>query len=340
MAGRGNDLAAPLDVFLTVDTELWPFAPGWPERPFAPSKKDFSAEIAQYIYGDTPQGLFGLPFQLQVLRDNDLAATFFVESLCSLVLGPGPLAQWTRMIAASGHEIGLHVHTEWLREVSMPGVTPGLREHLHEYPQPEQEAILRIALERLAAAGAAPPVAFRAGSYGASRSTLRALAAVGLRYDTSLNACEARSFPDLEDKTAVAQPALMEGCYEFPVSTFRDYPGHVRPANLCACSAAEMRSALNGAWARGWDAFVIVLHSGELIRRRPQAGRAAPARLLVSRFQALCGFLARHPGRFRTRVFRDAGNRRTWAPSAASLPTSAVHRTAWRMLEQLVSRVI
>jgi len=327
-------------VFITVDTELWPFAPGWPERPFGGSKKDFAAEIAQYIYGETPQGELGLGFQLKLLREHGLVATYFVESLCSLVLGTAALAEWTGMIVASGHEVGLHAHTEWLREASVPGVTPGLREHLHEYSVPVQQAILGLALERLVAAGAPRPTAFRAGSYGAGVATLRALKAVGLRYDTSLNACEPGSFPDLADKVAVTQPAVMEGCLEMPVSVFQDYPGHLRPANLCACSAAEMQSALRGARARGWDAFVIVLHSGELIRRRPHARQAAPARVLVSRFRALCEFLARHPDEFRTRTFGGLLPRRGSGRQCYQRPTSALHRTAWRFIEQIASRVV
>lgn len=34
-----------LNVFLTVDTEIWPFVAGWPVNALPPSKSDFSAEI-------------------------------------------------------------------------------------------------------------------------------------------------------------------------------------------------------------------------------------------------------------------------------------------------------
>jgi len=62
-----------LNIFLTVDTEIWPFSNGWPTVPLAATHTDFTPEIGFYIHGSTDNGSFGVPFQLACLKEHGLS---------------------------------------------------------------------------------------------------------------------------------------------------------------------------------------------------------------------------------------------------------------------------
>jgi hypothetical protein len=292
-----------LNVFLTVDTELWPLDPGWPQHRISPVRTDFSRERALYIDGATAQGEYGVPYQIATLERYGLKACFFVEALCAGRIGRAPLEQIVGQVQRGGHEVQLHLHTEWLRELREPALPSRWRPFMHQYTRREQAALIRHGLAALHAAGAAPLRAFRAGSFGANRDTLRALAECGVAFDSSCNpTC---LHPDWDRPDMLEQPAWIDGVVELPVSSFRDYPGHRRHAQLCACSFAEMSSALLAAWQAGWYSFVIVLHSFELVRRRRRSGGACADRVNIARFEQLCAFLAAHRDKFASGLFRD-----------------------------------
>ena len=107
-----------LNVFLTIDTEIWPHSPGWPVKPLPSDKCDFTEEIAAYIYGTTPKGDFGLPYQTRQFKEHGLKANYFVETLFSERSGDSTLTDVVNLIQNHGHEVQLHLHTEWLSEIS------------------------------------------------------------------------------------------------------------------------------------------------------------------------------------------------------------------------------
>jgi hypothetical protein len=78
---------------------------------------------------------------------------------------------------------------------------------------------------------------------------------------------------------------------ELPVAGLNDRLGHVRPAQICALSAREMRDALGHAADHQHAGFVIVTHSFEMLSRdRKRANRA-----VIARFEAMCDAIAAHP---------------------------------------------
>jgi hypothetical protein len=96
------------------------------------------------------------------------------------------------------------------------------------------------------------------------------------------------------------------GVQELPVAVFQDFMGHFRPAQLCACSADEMIHALISAEAAGWDFFVIVSHSFEMLARRRHPSKPPVIRWdVVERFERLCQFLGSNAERFPTIRFAD-----------------------------------
>lgn len=311
-----------VDVFLTVDTEAWPFASGWPALPLA-SPRHLGPEVSHYLYGTTPSGVFGVPYLLERLKAHALKATFFVEALSAGIVGLDELKQIVGAIEGDRQETQLQIHTEWLGEVAQEGLPQQYRQHLREFTLDEQCRIIAHGISTLERCGAPRSVAMRAGNFGANLDTLRAAAINGLRFDSSHNVAFLGTACDLATLGPLLHPQRVAGITEIPVSFFTDYPNHVRPAQVCACSADELQQALAWAWKNGWLSFVIVLHSFELLRRRGK--RATPHPLHVARFDALCRFLDKNRDKFRTTHFRDYA-----AQAAPIVPDLRIMPSSWR----------
>lgn len=332
-----------MNVFITVDTEVWPQRQGWPRTPL-PEDYDASRELDAYFHGRHGDKLWGLPYQLQVLATHGHKGTYFVDPLFSYALGAEPLRDVVAMIRDHGQEVGLHLHPEWLTDPRCAGLPAFKGPHLHAYTMAEQLALVEAGLARLADAGASDVTAFRAGNWSAGRSTVEALAAAGIRFDSSLNARFATSFPDLDDASTRhhAQPFRFGGVFEFPVTTFIDRgPQRRRPLHVCAVSFAEMRMVLDHARDHQWHSVVIVLHSFEFVRvSRLASGKApAPCRLVARRFERLCAYLAANAADFATTHFADLDESRIPDATESAGPIASGALTAMRHLQQLATRV-
>lgn len=313
-----------LDVFITIDTEVW-----WHHA----GLDNFRENFELCYLGRTAAGDFGVPYQIEVFNRYGLRAVFLVEALFASAVGPGPLEQMVEQIQGGGHDVQLHLHTEWLPHIESP-VVSGSGEHVRNFGEEHQVALIGHALENLRAAGAEQVCAFRAGNYGADNATLRALARNGLLHDTSYNHCYLATDCGIRCDETLLQPRELEGVLEYPISFFEDRPGHHRHAQLVACSFAEMRSALEQTWQRGWQSFVIVSHSFELLN----ALRTRHDPVVVRRFDRLCRYLAENSDKYRTSVFDGSFEPGIDQPRT---PLSGnVLRTAWRTGEQLARRLL
>jgi hypothetical protein len=329
-----------VQVFLTVDSEVWPATPAAFGTPGAPL--DLEPAIAAYFDGHTQSGDFGVPFQLELLREHGLRATFFVEPLFSLLAGRPALARMVGLIQSAGQDVQVHAHTEWLSLVTEPGLPREGHSVVRRYPEAEQAAIIGRAAALLREAGASPLRAFRAGGYGADLATLRALAACGLPMDTSLNVPYLGGPCDIRADGPAFQPFDLGGTLEVPITYFQDWPGHHRPLQLGACSSWEIEAVLWGAARAGWRTAVLVFHSVELLKRVPDmalTGVTRPERVVVRRFERLCRFLGRHREVFETATFGAVDETRLRGAQPRAGLSSHVGRTAWRYAEQIASRL-
>ncbi len=344
-----------LNVFITVDTEIW-----LRKAPLTPAT--LREAIDRDIHGRTPRGDVGLGFQLDVLDAHGLKAVFLVESLFASAVGPDPLRDIVQLIRGRGHDVQLHLHTEWLEHIadcglriadstwSIPSairnpksaIPPYSRgQHIRRFTLDEQTRLVETALKNLIAAGADHVCAFRAGNYGANLDTLTALARNGINYDTSHNACFLGKTCDIRTDEPLLQPRRLNGVLELPVSVFEDGRGRLRPAQLTACSSGEMRAALETAHENGWNSFVIVSHSFELLRWRLHHGHVTrPDRIMVRRFERLCRFLADNADTFRTATFADLAPDEIGELDDAQPIRSTLWRTAGRYSEQFLRRCL
>lgn len=316
-----------LDVFFTVDVELW--CDGWHEL-----DSTFARSFDRYILGTTPTGQYGLPYQLAVLTDHGLEGVFFVEPLFSTHFGAGPLDEIVGVIREARQEIQLHLHTEWVDEASTPlldNVTVK-RQHMRCFSLDEQTRLIAIGKDLLARAGVDTVSAFRAGSFGFNLDTLGALANNGVFLDSSYDATMRGLDSGLMPGVTVVEPVEWGGVVEYPMTVFQDSPGHLRHAQLTACSYSELEGLLWSALAEGRQAFMILSHNFELL----DATRSAADRVVIDRFRRLCTFLDKNRDSFRMRGF-DGLQATPVARQPAPL-ASPIWKTAGRMYEQFKRR--
>jgi len=310
-----------MNVYLTFDVELW--CGSWTDL-----DRRFPSAFERYCYGRSPAGDYALPKTVELLDRFGLKGVFFVEPLFSARFGRQWLARMVEIIAASGHDVQLHLHPEWTDEIrpALIAACQTKRQHLTYYTLDEQTALIRSGRALLEAETGTTVSAFRAGSFAANADTYRALAANDLCVDSSLNACYDHSAGTLGDLRAFTDVRVIEGVRSYPVTVMRDGIGRLRPAQINGCSHAELSSALHDAWRRGVRHFVIVSHNFEMLK----PGTSEPDWIVVKRFESLCRFLAEHSDRFEVRAF----GAETGDDTGASRPQTQLWTTVHRYAEQ------
>jgi hypothetical protein len=318
-------------LYFTIDTEYWP------DLTARVGRDTRQQNFARSIAGTTPGGAVGVGYQLDVFERCGLKAVFFVDPMPALLWGVEAIADVTRPIVERGHDVQLHLHTEWLALAGLDnplGSRTGT--YLKDFTFEEQFLLLNYARATLIAAGAPPPVAFRAGHFAANNDTLRALAKLGMEFDTShcpgiaASACAISLRPD--DR----QPLRLCGVTEVPIGCIAGLRGRLRILQLTALTHAEMLAAARHAAAKGEASLTLLSHSFELLSR----DRTRINHIVKRRFERLCAGLAAIPGvtsaTYATHPPAVADNN---AQSAPLLPHSLL-RTGLRYAEQAVANAL
>lgn len=318
-------------VFITIDTE---YSSGLYTGPGAGDRaENYTRSIACL----TPEGPAGITHKLELLAQYGQKAVFFVDPMPALVWGVAAIEDIVAPILAAGQDVQLHCHTEWLglAGAACPLASGMTGRNLADFPFEEQCRILDYARAMLIAAGAPKPVAFRAGNYGANDDTLRALATIGLDYDTShcpalagSGACRIGLGP--EDR----EPVGRMGVLEVPVGAIGTLGGGLRHAQITALTLPEILGAIRHARDTGRDGFTLVSHSFELINRRRQAVNPIVRR----RFHGLVKALAHIRG-VATGTYAETPPRLNLTGANAALPPCP-WRTGRRIAEQFVSNAL
>jgi len=316
-----------MQVHITYDVEIW--ADGWTDM-----GARLPAAFRRLTYGPPPHERGALPVNLQILRDNGVRAVFFVEPLFSYYYGLDALQELVGLIMEAGQDVQMHIHPEWLDELPNEIVPRRKKtQMLHQFSLDEQATILEAAASRLVEAGAPRPTAFRSGNYSANADTLRALARIGVKVDSSINACYDFPYPD-KGSTRLLHPSRIEDIAEYPVTVFRDGFGRVRPMQITACSLSELVQGLTRARDQGLPAATLVSHNFELL----SADHRSEDRIVTRRFAGLCEWLGRNAAQFPTASFDPSV-----VPAAApawELPRVSRLATAQRYVAQAARRLV
>jgi hypothetical protein len=266
-------------VFITIDTEL--------SAALYQRGADADENFARSITCDG----YGVGWQMDQLDSWGLTGVFFVDPMPALVYDMGVIARIVEPIVMRGHEVQLHLHPEWLAWSETQPVGDRRGRSICDFNFYDQVQLITVARQLLIDAGAPPPISFRAGNYGANDDTLRALAALGIKWDSSFNPTYIGSPCNIGLGIDQIDPVERLGIVEMPVSAICDRPGHLRHAQVCALSSREMTDALTYAAETKRPAFTIVTHSFEMMSR----DRKRPNHSVMARFEALCRTVAEHP---------------------------------------------
>lgn len=269
-------------LYLTVDTE---YSPGL----FRKLGKDAREEnFASSVACDTRNGSAGIFYQMDVLDSHGLKGVFFVDPMPALVWGIEAIADIAGPIASRGHDVQLHLHTEWLEFAGAANPLPGRTgRDIKDFALEEQCELIDCARTMLVAAGAPPPIAFRAGNYGANDDTLRALASLGMRYDSSHCPGILHSDCDISLGPGDRDPVRHCSAIEVPIGCIRGPGENLRHFQLTALTATEVIAALRHAARHVQDSMTLVSHSFELLSRDRK--RVNP--IVRRRFESLCDAL-------------------------------------------------
>lgn len=318
-----------LNVFITVDTEVW--CGSWKNL-----DRRFPQAFQNYVYGNTPNGDYGIPFQLRILSDFGLNAVFFVEPLFSGRFGRRYLTEIVDLIKDADQDIQLHLHTEWVDESLEDILKYRLKkkkQHMRHFSEQDQEMLIRKGMDWLKEAGVKSVNAFRAGSFGMNKHTLTAARKAGVEYDSSYN--ETLSVNSgMDSEQLIDGPVELNGVIEYPMTVYEDWPGHLRHAQLTACSFKELEGLLWQSAELEKDSFVLLSHNFELF----DPATMKPNKINIKRFEKLCNFLDKHRDTFNTTDFENLdGN----PPSDINTDPlkSPIWKTGLRMAEQVVSKV-
>jgi len=307
-------------VFLTVDTALsWRHHAG---------RLDLASIVERSL---DPAGV-GLPWQLEQFAQYGLKGVFFVDPMPALVFGLDPIRRVVDTVLDAGQEVQLQLHAVWAGAVAGDGGAHHGRFALSDYDATAQRALIAGARDLLVAAGAPPPIAFRAGDHAASEDTLRALAALDFAYDSSCNGGERPGAIGLPPHQIA--PVAHGGVTEVPVTLIEERVGALCNFHISALSTGEMRAALDHAEARQHAAVTILGSACGLANR---AGTRANG-IHVRRFIALCAMLAERRATLRTCWFGDRPALRLGQDDAPLEPHHL--RTGWRRAEQLWSNMV
>lgn len=317
-------------VYITIDTE---YAAGMVVRRGRDCRKEnFSRSIAC----ETPSGPAGIFYQLDTFDRFGLKAVFFVDPMPALLWGVESISDIIGPIVERGHDVQLHLHTEWLAFAEAPTPVEGRTgRNIKDFTFDEQCRLIDFARSTMIAAGAPPPIAFRAGNYGANDDTLLALKALGIRYDTSHCAgiaggdCEISLGPD------ELQPVRHCGIIEVPIGSIRSIRGKLRHAQITALSSREILAAIRHARGAAHDSFSLVSHSFELVSR----DRSKTNQIVKRRFERLCAELAEMDG-VQTATYSARPPALPLAPKQGAVLPHNPMRTAFRMLEQAAANAL
>jgi len=317
-------------LYFTIDTE---YEPGFVARNGADTRQE---NFDRSIRGRTEAGDVGIFYQIEMFDRCGLKAVFFVDPMPSLLWGTQAIADVVGPIVERGHDVQLHLHTEWL-ELAGSANPLGSRigDNLKDFAFEDQCRLLEWAAQELQAAGAPRPTAFRAGNYGANDDTLRALAMLGFSHDSSHTPGFAGSPCAISLGQEHRRPLRHRGVTEVPIGCVGDVVGGLRHAQLTALSLAELLAATRHAVDNQITDFTLVSHSFELLCR----DRRRTNKIVKRRFDRYCEQLAAMDG-VETGTYADRAPRPARKTRPRSILPKSAMRTGGRIAEQAVANML
>jgi peptidoglycan/xylan/chitin deacetylase (PgdA/CDA1 family) len=223
-------------LLVTVDTELSNFPDG------------------MGLWGRIDGQDWGLARLIRELDAAGIRGTFFLDAYGGDDAAVAEQRRAAELIVRSGHDLQLHTH---------PGPAfERARDQLKHYSVEEQERVIALGVERIAAWSGTRPVLHRAGDWAASHESLQVLRRLGFRADFSSSPWS-RSCGIDRSLVMGNGWTRIEGLLCGVGTCYRDrLTGRLRRVDLGGVSFRESMEIL----ARDVDPFLLTLHSFSLLR--------------------------------------------------------------------------
>jgi hypothetical protein len=332
------------NVYFTIDTEA-SMGGAWsnPERRPVPAPRHVFCRI-----GGRP---FGIPLIVDLMARYGFRATYFVETLATRVLGESDTASIFDYLLRYGQDVQLHVHPNFryyaeFRQAQAEGrpyQVPHPSDLLGHFAENIQRDLLSEAADFFQRFAGRRPTAFRAGCYSASRATMRCLAALGMKVDSSLNPC----YPDLSFPGERLEPNRVqeiEGVWELPVTVActklpEGYNGF-KFADCTSMASSELRQMLDAAAAGGQEHFMMIFHSFSAVKAKDVSyTELRPNSIVIRRLEKLFRYLAENSNRFQMATVGEAAANPSLLESSSNtvVPELGFLRAGLRKAVQLIN---
>lgn len=267
---------------------------------------------ARGMMGQYRKESFGLPLICNILDQNNLKATFFLEPFNAELGYPDQTEPVCRYLVDQGQDIQLHVHPghfHYGRE--QEGKPHDRTDQIANLSPDQQRKIVAEGADRIEKWTGKKPIAFRAGNMGASEKTLEILLDSGIWIDSSY------TFPYVGGQCLFPEGELYNGSkwygdvLEVALSGFKqpNWPGLLpsKPVDLMGSSFEECRDAVQMICDVGADA-VLILHSFSLFKVKDiQYNGGKLNRVVTNRFKRFCQWLDANREIYPCRTFSDLG---------------------------------
>jgi len=307
---------ANMRVYITVDTET-SLGGAWRNASYAPLPLDLT------VFGKCGSQCFGIPLIMDILEEFGFRATFFTEVFCSANVGIENLEKVFQCIQARGHDAQLHLHpVQRFYSSFLAGAARREVDLMFQLPLAEQGELIREGINLFQQLSGKLPRAYRAGCYGASEVTLKALKTNGIEIDSSYNLAYLGTSCGFRTECLNA-PTIIEGIYEFPVTVFHPVgSAGCKPLEISAVSVAEVMTALQSLQRAGCRDIVLVLHSFSLLKNLGlRFENRRPDRIVIRRLRNLCAALWKLKGEVDVCVLGEADLSCIQIPQPQMVPT-------------------
>lgn len=321
-------------VFITVDTET-SIGGDWNDPATAAP-----VPLERTVYGVQGSHSYGIPLMMDILEQYGLRATFFTEVFCAHCIGPEDVAKLLRYIRQRGHDAQLHLHPVYrFYGAFLKGGPARQTDIMARFSPAEQQELIHEGVALFRELSGVHPIAYRAGCYGASETTLAALRENHVPIDASYNlayqgtTCQFRT-PQLN------APALLEGVYEFPVTVFQ-LPGIAgyKALEISAVSVGEILGAIRARRQAGILDTVLVLHSFSLLKSRNHFAWYRPDRIVTQRLRKLCAALRELRDEIEVGVLGEVDLRSVPLDQPQLVPTLGLLQASVRKAVQGLNRI-
>ena len=201
---------------------------------------------------------------LKMLDRYKIKAIFFASVFECYRFGEKDIASLLRYIHSCGHDIQLHTHPYWRYG----------KEHMWQYALPEQIKIIRHGRDLLTDWLGKPPIAHRAGTYGISQETVKAMHLNNIYIDSSMF----NGHSNCKINWSKNQLVEKEGIVEIPVTGFWrqryiglkklniKYKKNFIKTDLDWCTLDELINFIRIAKSNGLKIMNLFMHSYSLLK--------------------------------------------------------------------------